>query len=137
MGARITLGATLSVSLPARIARSRPGAPGGVSPPEVFPLQTHPGSHADLFDGYTLTGYDEMFAGPGQPRAHYAALHHRLGLMGAEELEHRHRAADLMMRHQGITFTVYGRNRGSSRSSPSTRSPGWSPPTSGRRSSAA
>ena len=28
---------------------------------------THPGSEAGLFDGYTLTGYDEMFAGPGGP----------------------------------------------------------------------
>jgi uncharacterized circularly permuted ATP-grasp superfamily protein len=27
-------------------------------------------------------------------------------------LERRHKVADLMMRHQGITFTVYGRNQG-------------------------
>ncbi len=72
----------------------------------------HSGPHAELFDGYTLTGYDEMFAAPGRPRAHYVALHHRLGLMGSEELEHRHRSADLMMRNQGITFTVYGRDQG-------------------------
>ncbi len=72
----------------------------------------HSGPDAGLFDGYTLTGYDEMFAAPGRPRPHYAALHHRLGLMGAEELEHRHRSADLMMRNQGITFTVYGRDPG-------------------------
>jgi uncharacterized circularly permuted ATP-grasp superfamily protein len=75
-------------------------------------FSTEPGSDTGLFDGYTLTGYDEMFAGPGRPRSHYAALHHRLGQLGAEELEHRHRAADLMMRHQGITFTVYGRDQG-------------------------
>ena len=75
-------------------------------------MSTHTGSDADLFDGYTLTGYDEMFVSPGKPRPHYAALHHRLGQLGAEELEHRHRAADLMMRHQGITFTVYGRDQG-------------------------
>ena len=75
-------------------------------------LSTHPASNASLFDGYTLTGYDEMFAAPGVPRPHYAALHHRLGQLGAEELERRHRAADLMMRHQGITFTVYGRDQG-------------------------
>ena len=29
-----------------------------------------------------------------------------------EDLERRHRVADLMMRHQGITFTVYGRDQG-------------------------
>ena len=77
-------------------------------------LSTIAGAGPDdgLFDGYTLTGYDEMFAGPGKPRAHYATLHHRLGMLGADELEHRHRAADLMMRHQGITFTVYGRDQG-------------------------
>ncbi len=78
----------------------------------AFMLSTHPGSGASLFDGYSLTGYDEMFAAPGEPRAHYAALQQRLGHLGAEELEHRHRAADLMMRHQGITFTVYGRDQG-------------------------
>jgi uncharacterized circularly permuted ATP-grasp superfamily protein len=72
----------------------------------------HAGSDAGLFDGYTITGYDEMFAEPGRPRAHYATLHQRLRLMGADDLEHRHHAADLMMRHQGITFTVYGRDQG-------------------------
>ncbi len=75
-------------------------------------MSTHPGSGESLFDGYSLHGYDEMFAAPGTPRAHYAALHHRLGQLGADELENRHRAADLMMRHQGITFTVYGRDQG-------------------------
>ncbi len=53
-----------------------------------------------------------MFAAPNAPRSHYAALYHRLGEMGADELERRHRAADLMMRQQGITFTVYGRDQG-------------------------
>jgi uncharacterized circularly permuted ATP-grasp superfamily protein len=67
---------------------------------------------SSLFRGYTLTGFDEMFVAPGQPRAHYAALCDRLGQLGAGELARRHRAADLLMRHQGITFTVYGRGRG-------------------------
>lgn len=67
-----------------------------------------------LFDGYALTGYDEMFAGPepGRVRPHYAALQDRLEILGPDELARRHRAADLMMRHQGITFTVYGRDQG-------------------------
>ncbi len=65
-----------------------------------------------LFDGYTLTGFDEMFAGPGRVRPHYAALQDRLAALGADELAQRHRSADLMMRHQGITFTVYGRDQG-------------------------
>src|ERR1700712_4581423 len=65
-----------------------------------------------LFDGYTLTGYDEMFAAPGRARPHYAAIQDRLQVLGGEELARRHRVADLMMRHQGITFTVYGRDQG-------------------------
>ena len=32
--------------------------------------------------------------------------------LGPEELERRHRVADLTMRQQGITFTVYGREQG-------------------------
>ena len=69
-------------------------------------------SEPGLFDGYALTGYDEMFAGAGQVRAHYEALVERLEALGGFELARRHRAADLMMRHQGITFTVYGRDQG-------------------------
>ena len=65
-----------------------------------------------LFRHYSLTGFDEMFVAPGEPRAHYSAIHERLGILGADELESRHRAADLLMRNQGITFTVYGRGGG-------------------------
>ena len=69
-------------------------------------------TETSLFDGYTLTGFDEMFAAPGRGRPHYAALLDRLDACGVDELSRRHRAADLMMRHQGITFTVYGRDQG-------------------------
>ena len=69
-------------------------------------------SEAELFGTYRLAGYDEMFARAEAPRPHYAALYHRLSEMGADELERRHRTADLMMRQQGITFTVYGRDPG-------------------------
>lgn len=65
-----------------------------------------------LFDAYESTGFDEMFAAPGSPRPHYAPMFERLGRIGAEELERRHRVADLSMRQQGITFTVYGRDQG-------------------------
>src|SRR3954447_8043646 len=53
-----------------------------------------------------------MFDAPGVPRPHYRALYDRLVAMQADELVSRDRAADLIMRHQGITFTVYGRARG-------------------------
>ena len=69
-------------------------------------------SEPSLFDGYELTGFDEMFAGPEEPRPHYAALYERLKHLGGGEIARRDRAADLMMRHQGITFTVYGRDQG-------------------------
>jgi uncharacterized circularly permuted ATP-grasp superfamily protein len=65
-----------------------------------------------LFSRYAVAGYDEMFASPSRPRPHYAALGERLRELGADELASRHRAADLIMRHQGITFTVYGRDQG-------------------------
>jgi uncharacterized circularly permuted ATP-grasp superfamily protein len=67
---------------------------------------------AGLFGDYDVVGFDEMFAAPGLVRPHYAALHERLSTLGVHELERRHRLADLMMRNQGITFTVYGREQG-------------------------
>ncbi len=69
------------------------------------------GAVSSLFGDYTMTGFDEMFVGTGQVRPHYAALLERLALLGPAELERRRRAADLLMRHQGITFTVYGRDQ--------------------------
>ena len=65
-----------------------------------------------LLDGYAITGFDEMFASPGVPRPHYAPLYAQLGELSVDELDRRHRAADLLMRNQGITFTVYGRDQG-------------------------
>src|SRR5271167_3539405 len=65
-----------------------------------------------LFGRYRLEAHDEMFEGPSRPRPHYAPLHERLIELGPDELERRHRVADLTMRQQGITFTVYGREQG-------------------------
>ncbi len=67
---------------------------------------------AALFGRYRLAAYDEMFAAAGVPRPHYAALHERLIELGPDELERRDRVADITMRQQGITFTVYGRDQG-------------------------
>ena len=66
----------------------------------------------DLFRCYDVAAYDEMFDSSECPRQHYAALHERLIELGLEELERRHKVADLTMRQQGITFTVYGRDQG-------------------------
>ena len=75
-------------------------------------LSTRSGSAAGLFGQYEIGGFDEMFAAPGEIRPHYATLHDRLATLGVDDLERRHKVADLMMRHQGITFTVYGRDSG-------------------------
>ena len=75
-------------------------------------LSTRTGPTAGLFGQYAITGFDEMFGAPGVVRPHYATLHDRLAALGPDEIERRHRVADLMMRQQGITFTVYGREQG-------------------------
>jgi uncharacterized circularly permuted ATP-grasp superfamily protein len=83
---------------------------------------------ADLLEGYAVTGFDEMFAGPRDVRPHYAPLADRLAEMGAAELHRRHQVADLMMRNQGITFTVYGRKQGVERIIPFDPIPRLLPP---------
>src|SRR5262245_50254643 len=85
-------------------------------------------SEGSLFNGYRLTGFDEMFEAPGRPRPHYERLGEHLGRLGLAELERRHRAADLSMRHQGITFTVYGREQGVERIIPFDPIPRLVPP---------
>src|ERR1700722_5693146 len=67
---------------------------------------------AALFGRYNLTPYDEMFASPDAARPHYAPLVEQLINLGPQELERRNKLADLTMRQQGITFTVYGRKQG-------------------------
>ncbi len=66
----------------------------------------------DLFRSYNMAAYDEMFDLNEHPRSHYASLYERLIELGPDELERRHKVADLTMRQQGITFTVYGRDQG-------------------------
>jgi uncharacterized circularly permuted ATP-grasp superfamily protein len=65
-----------------------------------------------MFGRYHMAAYDEMFETPRVPRAHYAHLFARLVDLGQDELERRNKVADLTMRQQGITFTVYGRDQG-------------------------
>jgi len=75
-------------------------------------LLTQTPPDAALFGRYALAGYDEMFEASRVPRQHYRPLHERLIDMGPDELERRNKVADLTMRQQGITFTVYGREQG-------------------------
>ena len=71
-----------------------------------------PRHETELFRSYSMAAYDEMFDSNEHPRSHYASLYERLIELGPEELERRHKVADLTMRQQGITFTVYGRDQG-------------------------
>src|SRR5678815_4096737 len=71
----------------------------------------------EILRQYSLTGYDEMFSGgpslqPDHVRPAYQTLLSRVRSTGIEEMRRRHKLADLTMRNQGITFTVYGRSQG-------------------------
>jgi uncharacterized circularly permuted ATP-grasp superfamily protein len=59
--------------------------------------------------------YDEMFSGDRTPRTAYRAMHQSVLALSPEELRRRQQAADLSFLHQGITFTVYGRDEGTER----------------------
>ena len=51
----------------------------------------------------------------GEIRPHYEHLYQSLLELPAEELKRRQQVADLSFLHQGITFTVYGREEGTER----------------------
>lgn len=63
---------------------------------------------------YTLdaTTYDEMFTQQGSVRPLYAALAQRLASFGDNEFAERQRAVEMMLRNQGVTFTVYSDSAG-------------------------
>jgi uncharacterized circularly permuted ATP-grasp superfamily protein len=56
--------------------------------------------------------FDEMFTPAGGPRPHYAPLARRLIKIAPGAFDRRRRMADVSFRNQGITFTVYGDQRG-------------------------
>jgi len=73
--------------------------------------QTH-STQSGLFAGYdTGAFFDEMFNLSG-PRTHYARLARTLGNLTAKEYRARCELADLTLISQGITFTVYGDDKG-------------------------
>jgi len=66
-----------------------------------------------MWDQYQVDGlFDEMFTEPGSPRPHYAPVTRRLAKLNSAALDRRRRMADVSFRNQGITFTVYGDQRG-------------------------
>ncbi len=56
-----------------------------------------------------------MLEGSGQVRAQYRHLYQELLELPVDELHRRQQVADLSFLHQGITFTVYGREEGTER----------------------
>ena len=65
------------------------------------------------FHNYRLDGFwDEMFAGPGQPRSITSTLFQILDNLPGEEIAARQQAAERAFLHLGITFNVYGDSAG-------------------------
>lgn len=68
------------------------------------------------FHNYWLdSAYDEMFDANFEPREHYQSLYELLSELPLGEMRRRKQAADISFLHQGITFTVYGREEGTER----------------------
>jgi uncharacterized circularly permuted ATP-grasp superfamily protein len=66
--------------------------------------------------GYELDGaYDEMFRAVDHPRKQYRLLHNLLLGLGPDELRRSKHEADQSFFNQGITFTVYGNDKGTER----------------------
>lgn len=82
-----------------------------------------------MIQGYKIRGFDEMFDAPGLPRPHYHPIYEQLLRTHPSEIQKRHRMADMLMRQQGITFTVYGRDQGVERIMPFDPVPRIIPPS--------
>src|SRR6266704_1521000 len=68
------------------------------------------------FNQYELDdAHDEMVDATGSVRPHYEHLYQELLEVPAGELRRRQQVSDLSFLHQGITFTVYGRDEGTER----------------------
>src|SRR4030088_2734582 len=71
---------------------------------------------AEALQRYELNGaYDEMFSAVDHPRRQYRPLHNLLLNLGADELRRSKHEADQSFFNQGITFTVYGNDKGTER----------------------
>jgi uncharacterized circularly permuted ATP-grasp superfamily protein len=72
-----------------------------------------------LFDSYRLgRHHDEMFAADGGVRPHCRSLHATLAGCSEGDFRERQRLADRTFVQMGVTFTVYGDERGTEKSFP-------------------
>ncbi|MCP5156947.1 MAG: circularly permuted type 2 ATP-grasp protein [Ectothiorhodospiraceae bacterium] len=63
---------------------------------------------------YRVRGlFDELIRAAGKPRDHAAKVAAHLEALGADDLRHVQAAAELSIKEQGITFTVYSQEEGS------------------------
>src|ERR1700731_741105 len=73
-------------------------------------------SASEAFRRYEFNGsYDEMFRAVDHPRKQYRQLYTQLLNLGADELRRSKHEADQSFFNQGITFTVYGSEKGTER----------------------
>jgi uncharacterized circularly permuted ATP-grasp superfamily protein len=73
-------------------------------------------SASEAFRRYEFNGsYDEMFRSTDLPRKQYRPLYAQLLNLGADELRRSKQEADQSFFNQGITFTVYGSEKGTER----------------------
>jgi hypothetical protein len=82
---------------------------------ETIPNQSADGQSLVRFDDYAAdprSHYDEMFAAAGDVRPLYRALVHRMAELTPSEFQARQRTVDLLLRNQGVTFTVYSDDAG-------------------------
>src|SRR5271170_3165994 len=82
----------------------------------IIELETSERSGAEALHHYELNGaYDEMFSAVDHPRKQYRPLHNLLLHLGPDELRRSKHEADQSFFNQGITFTVYGNDKGTER----------------------
>ena len=91
---------------------------GGESGPANMIIETDTSDRggAEALQRYELNGaYDEMFSSQEHPRRQYRPLHNLLLNLGPDELRRSKHEADQSFFNQGITFTVYGSDKGTER----------------------
>jgi uncharacterized circularly permuted ATP-grasp superfamily protein len=82
----------------------------------IIDADTPEHSASESFRRYEFNGsYDEMFRSTDLPRKQYRPLYTQLLNLGADELRRSKQEADQSFFNQGITFTVYGSEKGTER----------------------
>ncbi len=70
----------------------------------------------ETFQHYDTGGFfDEVFAGEQQVRPHYENVVRSLGMVSSNDYARRQQSADAAFLKQGVTFTVYGDDKGTER----------------------